>query len=55
MNDETHVALVDPHAERDRRDNDVDIFVDKSVLVFSPTFVRHTSVIGQRFKPQSIE
>jgi hypothetical protein len=48
MNDEPHVGTIDPHAERNRGDDDVDIFVQERVLMTMPFRVGKPRVIGQR-------
>ena len=38
---EPHVRSIDAHAERHRRDDDVDLFVEERILVAMPLVVRH--------------
>ena len=45
---EAHVALVDPHAERDRRDDHVALIAGERVLVPRPLLVAEPRVIRQR-------
>ena len=33
VHDEAHVGSIDPHPERDGRDDDVDVFVEERVLI----------------------
>ena len=43
---EPHVGSIDAHAERDRRDDDVDVLVEERVLIAMPLLVGQPGVIG---------
>jgi RNA polymerase primary sigma factor len=48
MRDEPHVRLVDPHAERDGRDDEVGLVLEEGVLIAVTFFVRKPRVVGDR-------
>jgi len=48
MRDETHVGLVDPHAEGDRRDHDDPVVAEEAHLVRAARRCVHAGVIGER-------
>ena len=45
MGHKSHIGLVDPHSERDRRHHDEAVFLQKTVLVFRARGAVHSSVI----------
>ena len=47
VHNEAHVGLVDSHSEGDRRDNHVDLFVQKGVLVAAARAGIESGVVGQ--------
>ena len=47
MDHESHVGLVDTHAEGDGGDNDVDFLMQEGVLVFRAGGAVHTGVVRQ--------
>jgi hypothetical protein len=51
MHDESDVRPIDAHAERHRRDDDVDLFVEKRLLMPAPDIVFQARVVRNR--PQS--
>ena len=48
MGDETHVRLVDAHAEGHRGDDDHAVVAQKPRLMGRPLFSRQAGVVGQR-------
>jgi hypothetical protein len=48
VHDEAHVGTIDAHAERDRRDDDVDLFVEERVLIAMPLVVGEARVVRHR-------
>ena len=55
MHDEPDVGSIDPHAERDRRHHDVDVFVEKRVLVAMPRLVVESRVVRARAHPGGLQ
>jgi len=48
VHDEAHVRSIDPHAERDRRHDDLDILIQECVLVPMPRGVVQPRMVGHR-------
>ncbi len=48
MEDESHVGSIDAHAERHRRDDDVDVLVEERVLIVIPRAIVEAGMIRPR-------
>ena len=46
MDDETDIRFVDPHAEGDRRHDDLDIVPDEEILILRALLIRQTRMVG---------
>ncbi len=46
MDDETDIGLVDSHAEGNRRHDDLDVILDKKVLIFRAHLVGQAGMVG---------
>ena len=55
VDDEAHVRLVDPHAERHGRDHDVRAVGSERLLVADPLIVRQPGMIGERVDAVGLE
>jgi hypothetical protein len=53
VDDEADVGAIDPHAERDRRDDDVDVLVQELLLVAMADLVLEARVVGHRATPRA--
>ena len=51
MHDESHVRPVDPHPERNRGDDDIDLFTQEGVLVPAAFGFPESRVVGQGGRP----
>ena len=51
MRDETHIGLVDAHAEGDRGHHDHAFFVQETCLMLAAHIVVQAGMIGQRGEP----
>ena len=53
VHDEAHVRAIDPHPERDRRDDDVGVLFEERVLVAAALVVGQAGVVRQRARRPS--